>query len=113
MIWCLWDVRYLPAAEEERDKLPGKERAAIFNAIMKLQSLGPQLPHPHSSDVKGAPRLRELRPRRGRCPWRPLYCRVGDCFVVAAIAPDGESDSRGFRQACERAEQRLADLEKA
>lgn len=107
----MWEVVYLPEAEQELAKLPGTERAALRNAVRKLESLGPQLPYPHSSDVRGADRLRELRPRAGRSPWRALYCRVSDCFVVAAIAPDGESDQRGFRQACGRALQRLAELE--
>lgn len=44
----MWEVRYLPEAKQERDKLPGNERTAIFNAVRKLESLGPQLPYPHS-----------------------------------------------------------------
>jgi hypothetical protein len=107
----VWAVDYLPAAEEERGKLPGKERAAIYNAVKKLQALGPDLPYPHSGDARGAPGLRELRPRSGHCPWRPLYRRAGARFIIAAIAPDGESDPRGFSQACRRALRRLAELE--
>jgi hypothetical protein len=64
----MWPVVYLPAAEQERDKLPGNERAAIRNAVEKLQALGPDLPYPHSSAAVGAPGLRELRPRRGDSP---------------------------------------------
>jgi hypothetical protein len=107
----VWTVSYLPAAEQERDKLPGKERAAVHNAVRKLEEIGPQLPFPHSGDVRGAPGLRELRPRRGNSPVRPLYKRVGAGFVIAALAPDGDSDPRGFAQACARALQRLAELE--
>ena len=107
----MWSVVYLPAAEQERDKLPGNERAALYNAVEKLKALGPDLRYPHSSDARGAPGLRELRPRRGRSAWRQLYRRVGDRFVIAAIAPDGETDSRGFSQACRRALQRLTELE--
>ena len=102
---------YLPAAEQERSKLPGTERAAIDNAVEKLQNLGPQLPYPHSSAVRGADRLRELRPRAGHCRWRPLYRRVDECFVIAAIAPEGGNDPRGFRRASEQAEQRLTEIE--
>jgi hypothetical protein len=107
----MWEVVYLPAAEQERGKLPGTERAAIDNAMEKLQNLGPQLPYPHSSAVRAADRLRELRPRAGRCPWRALYRRVDECFVIAAIAPDGGNDPRGFRRACEQAEARLTEIE--
>jgi hypothetical protein len=107
----MWPVVYLPDAEQELGKLPGKERAAIYNAVRKLESIGTALGYPHTSDARGAPSLRELRPRAGNSPWRPLYRRVGDHFVIAAIAPEADNDARGFRQACERALQRLAELE--
>ena len=83
----MWTAVWLPAAERERDKLPATERAAIYNAIRKLQALGPGLPYPHSSAVAGADRLRELRPRQGRSPWRLLYRQVAGKLVVAAVAP--------------------------
>jgi len=108
---AMWPVEYLEAAARERGKLPASERAAIFNAVEKLKNLGPDLPFPHASDVRGAPRLRELRPRRGRCQWRALYVRDGGRFIIAAIAPDGDSDRRGFAMSCERALQRLAERE--
>lgn len=58
--------------------------------------------------MAGADRLRELRPRGGRSPWRALYRQVGDEFVVAAIAPE----ARLTRPASLlRAEARLAKLE--
>jgi hypothetical protein len=105
----MWPVEYLPAAGLERDKLPDRERVAVRNAVAKLQALGPDLPFPHAGDVRGVPRLRELRPRGGDCPWRPLYTREGDGFLIAAIGPDGESDQRGFARSCERALDRLAE----
>lgn len=107
----MWTVKYLAAAAKERDALPPRERVAIFNVVRKLQALGPDLPAPHSSDARGAPGLRELRPRGGHCPWRPLYRRIGDRFVIAAIAPDGETDRRGFAAACGRARDRLTEQE--
>jgi hypothetical protein len=83
----------------------------VENAVKKLKALGRLLPVPHSSDARGASGLRELRPRGGRCARRPLYKRVGDRFVIGAIAPDGGHDPRGFAQACERARQRFKKLE--
>ena len=50
---AMWDVVYLPAAEQERDKLPGNERVAIRHAVEKLEALGPDLPFPHSGGVQG------------------------------------------------------------
>jgi hypothetical protein len=55
--------------------------------------------------------LRELRPGAGRSAWRTLYARIGEMFVIAVIAPEARSDPRGFRRACQRAVERLAELE--
>ena len=40
----------------------------MYNAVTKLQAIGPSLGYPHSSAVRDAARLRELRPRE------PLIC---------------------------------------
>jgi hypothetical protein len=106
----MWTVLYLPEAEEERRRLPAVEKAALINADRK-QALGRQLPYPHSSAVKGADRLRELRPRGGRSPWRGLYRQVGDVFVIAAVAPEAQVDKRKFDAACRAAERRLSQIE--
>jgi hypothetical protein len=104
------DGGYLRQAELERSKLPAGERTAVYNAVRKLEALGPDLPFPHSSGVAGSDGLRELRPGAGRSPWRPLYARVSDTFVIAALAPEAESDPRGFKRACQQATERLEDL---
>ncbi len=61
--------------------------------------------------MRGADRLRELRPRGGRSPWRAFYRQVGDEFVVAAVGPEAEVDQLGFAAACRRAKARLAEME--
>jgi len=107
----MWSVVYLTDAELERDKLPAHERQALYNAVQKLKRIGPVLPYPHSSDVRGVSGLRELRPRRGRGPWRALYRQMGDIFVIAAVCPEAMVDEREFKKAGERALKRLEDLE--
>ncbi|MDQ2877253.1 MAG: type II toxin-antitoxin system RelE/ParE family toxin [Actinomycetota bacterium] len=104
-------VVYLPEAEQERGKLPGTERAALYNAVRKLEAIGPSLPYPHSSDVRGVQGLRELRLRAGRSAWRALYRQAGDVFVIAAVGPEAQHDPRGFSRACEQALRRLAELD--
>jgi hypothetical protein len=106
-----WLYRYLAEAIAERNALVPKEKAALINAEMKLAALGPNLPYPHSSAVQGADRLRELRPRSGRSPWRALYRQVGGEFVIAAVGPEAQIDPRGFVTACRRAEVRLTEME--
>ncbi|MGI8751546.1 MAG: type II toxin-antitoxin system RelE/ParE family toxin [Acidimicrobiales bacterium] len=87
------------------------ERGALYNAVTKLEAIGPALGYPHTSAVQGSLGIRELRPRAGRSPWRGLYRQVGDRFVVAAIGPEAQHDLRGFKRACAAAEKRLSDLE--
>lgn len=82
------NVEIHPDAEEELRALPATERAAMLHAFEKLEVYGDQLPFPHSSRVKGATQLRELRPRAGRSPWRAFYRRVVDALVFGAIGPE-------------------------
>lgn len=107
----VWKVVDHPEAAVEYKALSLSEAAAVDNAIMKLETSGPQLPYPHSSSVRGADKLRELRPRGGRSPTRPLYRQIGDVFVIGAYGPEAESDRRGFNRACRAAEKRLAQIE--
>ena len=104
-------VEVHPEAEGELQALPAAERAAMHNAFEKLEVYGDQLPFPHSSRVKGAAQLRELRPRAGRSPWRAFYRRVGDALVIGAIGPEAHADPRGFGRAIRAAEARLTRLE--
>jgi hypothetical protein len=92
-----WPVRYHLRARAEADALPAQERKAIDRAVDKLASLGPTLAFPHSSKVMGDPggSLRELRPRAGRSPWRCIYERMGDVFVIGAVAPEAQKDKAG------------------
>jgi phage-related protein len=98
----MWAVVYLLEAQLERSVLPKTERAALINADAKLGAFGPLLDYPHTSAVRGAEGLRELRPRAGRSTWRALYRRVGEVYVVAAVGPEAESDPRGFQRAVRR-----------
>lgn len=107
----MWDVRYLPEAEAEVDKLPSREQAAVRNADEKLKALGPALPFPRSSAVKETTGLRELRPRGGRSPWRAFYREVEGTFFIASVGPEAQQDKRGFRRAAQNALERLEDLE--
>lgn len=93
--------------------MPAHERKAIDNAVDKLASLGPLLPFPHSSKVMGDPggSLRELRPRAGRSPWRCIYARIGDVFVIAAVGPEAQKDKTGFGRTVDKAKARLAEIE--
>jgi hypothetical protein len=62
------------------------DRKAVFNVVQKLTDLGPDLPSPHMKSLKGRADLFELRPKQGACEVRPIYARVGQRFVVLAVA---------------------------
>ena len=83
----------------------------MLNAVEKLEAAGPTLPFPHQSGVQGGEKLRELRPRAGRSPWRGFYRRIGDMFVVAAVGPEAASDRRGFDRATADAVSRLETIQ--
>ncbi len=103
-------VTLLPEAEQERLALSEGERRALDVAIDKLEALDERLRFPHTSAIKGATKLRELRPRAGRSPWRAFSRRVERRWIVAAIGPEAQVDPLGFRRAVQLAEQRLATL---
>jgi hypothetical protein len=104
-------VVYHPQYEAEWQNLPPGERSALASAAEKLAA-NSQLGFPHTSRVQASKAaLRELRPRRGRSPWRALYRRVGDAVVVLAVAPEAERDRRGFGRAVAEAERRLQEME--
>jgi hypothetical protein len=84
---------------------------ALLHAVEKLLALGERLPFPHQSAVVGLSRLRELRPRAGRSPWRGLYACSGDRFVILAVCPEAQVDGRGFDRAVGQAGRRLAEVE--
>jgi hypothetical protein len=105
------EVLLHPEARRGLDELSTGEYRAMVNALAKLRELGDLLGFPHTSNIEGAERIRELRPRAGRSRWRAFFRRIGDRIAVGAIGPEAKVDPRGFARAIERAEVRLADME--
>ena len=106
-----WNVLFHPEAVIELGKVPARERVAIGNVAVKLAAVGPSLGYPHSSSVRTATNLRELRPRQGRSQWRAFYRQFGQAFVVGAIGPEAAVNGQGFSRAVRAAEARLEDVE--
>jgi hypothetical protein len=106
----VWLVAYHPEAETELHALPAREQVAISHAVEKLECIGPNLGHPHSSDVKIAINLRELRPRAGRSRYRAFYRQVGPAYVIGSIGPEANVNQREFRKAVAAAEQRIDEV---
>jgi hypothetical protein len=112
-----WGVAWHPKALDEKNAIEdAAERVAIAHVIEKLEVVGPVLQSPHQSGVMGeeGSGLRELRPRRGRSRWRPLYRRADETlFAILAVGPEAEIDKAGYAKAVRLAKQRLKRLEKA
>jgi hypothetical protein len=106
-----WNILFHPEAVTELGKVPARERAAIGNVAYKLAAVGPNLGYPHSSSVRTADNLRELRPRQGRSQWRAFYRQFGQAFVIGAIGPEADVNGQGFSRAVRAAEARLDDVE--
>lgn len=112
-----WEVAWHPKALDEKNAIEDvAERVAIAHVIEKLEVDGPALRSPHQSGVMGeeGSGLRELRPRRGRSRWRPIYRRMEEeLFAVLAVGPEAETDKAGYAKAVRLAKRRLERLEKA
>ncbi len=80
-----------------------REEVAIRHAFEILAIEFDQLGHPWSSAIrtKAVIGLRELRPRRGRSLYRVLYRRDSQGLYLLALAPEAQSNPRGFRRAVE------------
>lgn len=109
-----WGVRWHPGALEELMAYThARDRHAITDAVAKLEVRGASLGWPHSSAIRGRDGLglRQLRPRAGRCRWRPIYVRTGPMqLTVLAIAPEAGVNQRGFAAAVRRAATRHLEM---
>lgn len=72
-VGVVWTVVVHPDAVAELAAVPSVDRLSLDHAMLKLRELGPALPFPHSSAIRGGDRIRELRPRAGRSRWRAFY----------------------------------------
>lgn len=78
------------------------DRKAVFNVVQKLKDVGPDLPSPHMKSLKGRADLFELRPKQGACEVRPIYARLGQRFMVLAVAAKKKDFNRAVAAAGDR-----------
>jgi hypothetical protein len=70
-----WNVEYTDEFGQWWGTLTEAEQESVDVSVRLLETMGPHLPFPHSSGVKGSKhgRLRELRIQRAGRPYRVLY----------------------------------------
>ena len=70
-----WEVEFTEVFGAWWNSLDEEEQESVDASVQLLIELGPALPYPHSSDVKGARHgnMRELRVQHKGEPYRVLY----------------------------------------
>lgn len=111
-----WNVVQTETFETWFLDLTGKEQAKILAAILQLKALGPTLPFPLSSAIKGARHaLRELRIQIAGQPYRVLYAFDPERSAVLLVGGDKTGDERWYKRSVPEADrlfdEHLASLE--
>lgn len=107
------------ATEEFEEWLAGlapREREHVLRVVKLLEAMGVQLPFPHSSALEGSRYpLRELRPKRGDSPLRPIYGFDPKREALLLLGGDKSDDKRFYERIIPKVERlwedHLADLD--
>lgn len=93
-----WDVEYVEELEEWWDLLSEAEQESIDASVQLLERYGPQLQHPHSSDVKSSKHgnMRELRIQHEGRPYRILYAFDPRRTAILLLGGDKTGDNRWY-----------------
>lgn len=95
-----WEVEYTDEFGTWWVTLSEAERESITATVGLLEEYGPQLSHPHSSDIKGARsgKLRELRIQHAGHPYRVFYAFNPLRTSVLLIGGDKTGDARFYER---------------
>ena len=94
----MWEVEYTDEFEEWWETLSKSEQSAIAYSVRLLQSEGPALKFPHSSNVKRS-RHGSMRELRSQCEGRPLrtfYAFDPSRAAILLIGGDKTGDDRFY-----------------
>ena len=101
-----WIVEFTDTFDEWWESLDDGARESVNSVIVMLEELGPQLPFPYNSSVRGSRygALRELRiQHRGR-PLRVLYAFDPRRVAILLLGDYKGGSKRWYRKAVPRAE---------
>lgn len=95
-----WEVEYTDEFAQWWDTLSEREQTAVDSCVRQLEDLGPVLPFPHSSDVRGFRHgvMRELRVRSGGTPIRVFYAFDEKRTALLLIGGRKGSNNRFYDQ---------------
>lgn len=106
-----WEVEQTDVFEQWWGGLTEAARESVAASVGLLKNLGPQLGHPHSSQVKSSRHggMRELRVQHRGRPLRVLYAFDPRRTALLLIGGDKKGDDRWYRVFVPQADQLFAE----
>ena len=94
----VWNVEYTNEFGHWWDSLTESEQESVDVSVRLLEAMGPQLPFPHSSGVKGSKHghMRELRIQHAGRPYRVLYAFDPRRAAILLIGGDKTGNNRWY-----------------
>jgi len=94
-----WEVEFTDEFGQWWEGLTEDEQDSIDVTVRLLEELGPHLPFPHCSDIKGSRhnQMRELRVQRKGEPYRILYAFDPRRAAILLIGGKKTGDDRWYK----------------
>jgi hypothetical protein len=94
-----WEVEFTDEFGQWWEGLTEDEQDSIDVTVRLLEELGPHLPFPHCSDIKGSrhSQMRELRVQRKGEPYRILYAFDPRRAAILLIGGKKTGDDRWYK----------------
>lgn len=98
-ILMAWEVEYTDEFFAWWAGLSESERTSVRASVGLLENLGPEVPFPHSTGIRGSrhSHLRELRVQHRGRPYRVLYAFDPRRIAILLIGGDKTGDDRWYR----------------
>lgn len=95
-----WDVEVMDEFEGWWTTLSEDEQTSIDASVHLLETMGPRLPFPHSTDIRGSRHghLRELRIQHKGDPYRVLYAFDPRRCAILLIGGSKVGDDRWYEK---------------
>ena len=95
----VWNVEYTDEFEKWWNDLTPDEQESVSASVELLESYGPSLGYPHSSDVRDSRhgQMRELRTQHQGNPYRTLYAFDPRRTAILLIGGDKTGDDRWYK----------------
>jgi hypothetical protein len=93
-----WEIEYTDEFERWWDTLTEDEQESVAVSVGLLETMGPNLPRPHSDTVKNSrfSNMKELRTQHGGKPYRTLYAFDPRRTAILLIGGNKTGDSNWY-----------------